>query len=166
MNGLVDSIGFILELIQILNEQTYQGFDTPVYCWVWKAAVSFCLRSDNVRPVLDMGNIQSRGSCTGTYSLGCLMEMYAAKTLACMWYCLDPSSWKYTQGGQIVIYCFLKLVYIQVSMLMLGGAVLGLNCFVTWWLIWGPFWKLKTYWSFSGITSRRITAFKACKCST
>lgn len=35
-----------------------------------------------MRPVLDVGNIQSQGSCSGTPE--CLMEGYAAKTLACM----------------------------------------------------------------------------------
>ncbi|NWH45637.1 YBOX3 protein, partial [Fregata magnificens] len=53
--------------------------------------------SDNVRPNLDMGNVQSQGTQAGTCSLGCLMQTHAAKNLACItkhldtnradWYC-------------------------------------------------------------------------------
>ncbi|NXJ55005.1 YBOX3 protein, partial [Spizaetus tyrannus] len=39
--------------------------------------------SDNVRPSLDMGSIQSQGTHAGTCSLGCLMQTHAAKNLAC-----------------------------------------------------------------------------------
>ncbi|NXI67909.1 YBOX3 protein, partial [Anseranas semipalmata] len=37
--------------------------------------------SDNVRLSQTWGNIQSQGSCTGTYSLGCLMESHAGLTI-------------------------------------------------------------------------------------
>ncbi|NXL08575.1 YBOX3 protein, partial [Mesembrinibis cayennensis] len=61
--------------------------------------------SDNMRPNLDMGNIQSQGAHAGTCFLGCLMQTHAAKNLACLcstkhldtnrveWYCkVDISS--------------------------------------------------------------------------
>lgn len=79
VNTLVGGIGVVLELLWILNERTYQVLDSPVYCWVWKAAVSFCLKSDNVRPNLDMGNIQSQVTHAVTCSLGCLMQTHAAE---------------------------------------------------------------------------------------
>ncbi|NWI29871.1 YBOX3 protein, partial [Sula dactylatra] len=40
--------------------------------------------SDNVRPSLDMGNIQSQGTHAGTCSLGSLTQTHAAKNLACI----------------------------------------------------------------------------------